>query len=202
LRGFGRATRTLGAGLEQRLHRFGAARPDSDFVATLQQIERHRAPHDAEADKADLHIDLHELEATILAEAASDELYKQAMFVQFAIAFEILSGTRLAWMSMTGKMEFYPHSPRKLLRVPPRVTSTMYIKLLTAPGCYYLKQWWPSTWLDSSVTARQVGSSGLGIEGISVMQELTPLSLWVVLSCLVVATISPIVQRWFISRKK
>jgi len=78
----------------------------------------------------------------------------------------------------------------------------MYIKLLTAPGCYYSKQWWPSTWLDSSVTARQVGSSGLGIEGISVMQELTPLSLWVVLSCLVVATISPVVQRWFISRKK
>jgi hypothetical protein len=42
----------------------------------------------------------------------------------------------------------------------------------------------------------------MGIERISVMQELAPLALWVVISCLVVATISPVVQRWFISRKK
>jgi hypothetical protein len=44
---------------------------------------------------------------TILAEAASDELHNQAMFVQFDIAFEILPGTRLAWMSMTRKWNFF-----------------------------------------------------------------------------------------------
>jgi hypothetical protein len=51
----GRAAGGFGAGVEQRLHRFGAARPDGDLVAALDEIERHRAPHDAEADKSDLH---------------------------------------------------------------------------------------------------------------------------------------------------
>lgn len=32
-----------------------AARPDSDLVAALQQVECHRAPHDSEADESDLH---------------------------------------------------------------------------------------------------------------------------------------------------
>ena len=55
LRGLRRAAAPLGAGVEQRLHRFGAARPDSELVAALEQVEGHRAPHDPEADESDLH---------------------------------------------------------------------------------------------------------------------------------------------------
>jgi hypothetical protein len=61
------------SGVEQRLHRFGAARPDGDLMAALQQIERHRASHDAEANGSDIHAALHEVEAAILAKAASVE---------------------------------------------------------------------------------------------------------------------------------
>ena len=70
---FGRAGGALCAGFEQRPHRFGAARPDGDGMAALDEIERHRAPHDAEADKGNFHAGLHEVEAPILAEAAAAE---------------------------------------------------------------------------------------------------------------------------------
>jgi len=59
-----------GAGGEQGLHRFGATRPDGDGMATLDEVECHRASHDAEADESNLHAALREVEAAILAEAA------------------------------------------------------------------------------------------------------------------------------------
>jgi hypothetical protein len=55
-----------GAGIEQGLHRFGATRPDSDRMAALDEIVRHRAPHDAQADKSDFHAELRVEKAGIL----------------------------------------------------------------------------------------------------------------------------------------
>ena len=43
--------RPHGAGIEQRLHGFGAARPDHDLVSALQKIEGHRPTHDAQPEK-------------------------------------------------------------------------------------------------------------------------------------------------------
>ena len=54
-RGIGRADcRACPCG-EQRLHGFGTPCPNGDLVAALDEIERHRASHDAQADESDLH---------------------------------------------------------------------------------------------------------------------------------------------------
>ncbi len=54
-RGIGRADGGSRPGAEQGLHRFGSPRPDGDLMPALDEIERHRASHDAQADESDLH---------------------------------------------------------------------------------------------------------------------------------------------------
>jgi hypothetical protein len=73
--GFGRIGRRLGAGSSSgcmdSARRAQTVRP----VATLEQIERHRAPHDAEADKSNIHSRLRSelpLVASLTAEFGSN----------------------------------------------------------------------------------------------------------------------------------
>jgi hypothetical protein len=50
-----RTARRSRSGSEQWLHGRRAARPDGELVAPVQQIERHRAPHDSQTDEPDFH---------------------------------------------------------------------------------------------------------------------------------------------------
>jgi hypothetical protein len=51
----GRAAGALRPGLQQRRHRLGAPRPHGEVETALEDVERHRAPHDAQTDETDFH---------------------------------------------------------------------------------------------------------------------------------------------------